>query len=383
LSTAASAHGARVGAARVDGGNAWHEEAPFGVLRAQVRKAPHDMPTGRPSESPPPAIDPCRKCNKPMLDRLDAMLAFVAVCDAAGFAPAARRLGVSPSVVTRRVAALEQRLGTRLLQRTTRSVRLTEVGARFLERARHILAQVEETEAAATDERSAPRGRLVVAAPVLFGRMHVEPLLATYLAQYPQAQAELRLSDGFVSLVEEGIDVAIRIGRLADSSLVARALGETRRVLVAAPGYLARRGGAPREPGALARHELIGFRPLTGQGAWTFRDADRTEVQVAVSPRFTTNNGDVAISRAAAGGGITAAYCYQVDALLRSGALVEILAAFAPDPIPIQAVFPTSRLLSAKVRAFLELAAGAAAGWPFLRRRPPEARGRSAVRRRR
>src|SRR3954452_10080621 len=172
------------------------------------------------------------------MDRLDAMQAFVAVADLEGFAPAARKLGLSPSAVTRLIAALEDRLGARLLQRTTRKVALTDVGARYLERVRRILADVEEAEGAAEGEQTRPGGRLVVSAPVGFGRLHVSPVMSAYLKRYPEVSGELRLSDRMINLVEEGVDLAVRIGHLPDSSLVARQVGEMRRIVVASPGYL-------------------------------------------------------------------------------------------------------------------------------------------------
>ncbi len=296
-----------------------------------------------------------------MPDRLDAMHAFVAVCDAEGFAAAARRLDLSPSAVTRLVAGLEERLGTRLLHRTTRSIRLTDSGARFLERARRVLADVEEAELAARDAQ-APRGRLTVAAPLLFGRMHVRPLLSQFLATHPLVSAELLLSDRYVNLVEDGIDVAIRIGDLPDSGLIARRLGQTRRVLVATPGYLAAHGGAPRSPGDLAAHRLIAFRPMTQGRRWNFVRDRGEAVSVAITPSFSTDSGDAAIGHALADGGITPALEYQVASALRYGRLIEILADFASTPVPIQAVFPTSRLLSTTVRAFLDLATEVAPG---------------------
>src|ERR1700726_5336870 len=185
------------------------------------------------------------------MDRLDAMQAFVAVADLRGFAPAARKLGLSPSAVTRMIAAVEDRLGARLLQRTTRSVTLTDAGARYLERARRILADVEEAEGAAEGEQTRPSGRLVVSAPVGFGRLHVSPIMSAYLKRYPEVSGELRLSDRMVNLVEDGVDLAIRIGHLADSTLVARHIGEMRRIVVASSGYL-RRHGEPRTPQAIA-----------------------------------------------------------------------------------------------------------------------------------
>src|ERR1700742_3558877 len=174
------------------------------------------------------------------MDRIDAMRAFVTVADLRGFAPAARRLGLSPPGVTRLIAALEEHLGARLLQRTTRSVTLTDVGARYLERIRRVLADLEEAEGSAQEERRRPSGRLAVSAPLGFGRLHVSPLMSAYLKRYPEVAGELRLSDRMINLVEEGVDVAIRIGHLADSSLVARQLGEMRRIVVGSPAYLKR-----------------------------------------------------------------------------------------------------------------------------------------------
>src|SRR5450432_630304 len=196
------------------------------------------------------------------MDRIDAMQAFVAVADLGGFAPAARKLGLSPSGVTRLIAALEERLGARLLQRTTRSVTLTDVGSRYLERARRILADVEEAEASAQAERTRPSGRLVVSAPVGFGRLHVSPLMTAYLTRYPEVSCELRLADRMINLVEDGVDIAVRIGHLPDSSLVARHVGEMRRIVVATPGYLKERG-EPKTPDAVAAHETIQVGVLT------------------------------------------------------------------------------------------------------------------------
>ena len=198
------------------------------------------------------------------MDRLDAMQAFVAVADLQGFAPAARKLGLSPSAVTRLIAALEERLGARLLQRTTRQVALTDVGARYLERVRRILGDVEEAEAAAEGERSRPSGRLVVSAPVGFGRLHVSPVMSAYLKRYPDVSAELLVSDQIVNLVEDAIDLAVRIGHLGDSTLVARHVGEMRRIVVASRGYLKTRG-EPKTPQAVASHATIQFGAAAGE----------------------------------------------------------------------------------------------------------------------
>src|SRR3954469_16408502 len=212
------------------------------------------------------------------MDRIDAMQAFVAVADLEGFAPAARKLGLSPSNVTRLIAALEQRLGARLLQRTTRSVTLTDVGARYLERARRILADVEEAEISAQAERTLPSGRLVVSAPIGFGRLHVSPVMSAYLQHYPEVSGELRLSDRMINLVEDGVDLAVRIGHLADSTLVARSVGDMRRIVVASPDYLKRRG-EPKTPASVASHDTIQF----GASDWGFVE-DGREVRVPCAP---------------------------------------------------------------------------------------------------
>src|SRR3954452_903089 len=188
------------------------------------------------------------------MDRIDAMAAFVAVADLKGCAPAGRKLGLSPSNVTRLIAALEDRLGARLLYRITRSVTLTDVRARHLERARRILRDIEEAEISAQAERTRPNGRLVVSAPIGFGRLHVSPVMSAYLQRYPEVSGELRLSDRMINLVEEGVDLAVRIGHLPDSSLVARQVGEMRRIVVASPDYLKRRG-EPKTPASVASHD--------------------------------------------------------------------------------------------------------------------------------
>jgi len=292
------------------------------------------------------------------------MEVFVAVCDAQGFAPAARKLGLSPSVVTRLVAGLEERLGARLLHRTTRSLHLTDAGARYLERVRRILAETEEAEEIGRGEVARPRGRLAITAPVIFGRLHVAPLISRYLARHPEVTADLQLNDRNVALVEEGVDLAVRIGTLSDSSLMIRRVGQTRRVVVASPDYLARRG-EPRRPEDIASgaHDTIFFSPLQGARGWRF-EAEDGEVRVPLTPRFTTNSGDAALAHACAGGGLTRALLYQVLPLLGARALAVVLEAFEPPPSPIHLVYPSSRLLSAKVRAFIDLAA-AEAEWDF------------------
>src|ERR1700684_3833550 len=273
------------------------------------------------------------------MDRIDAMQAFVAVADLRGFAPAARKLGLSPSAVTRLIAALEDRLRARLLQRTTRQVALTDIGARYLERARRILADVEEAEGAAEGERIRPSGRLVVSAPVGFGRLHVSPVMSAYLKRYPEVSSELRLADRMINLVEDGVDLAVRIGHLADSTLVARHVGEMRRIVVPSSGYLEAHG-EPKTLEAVASHETIQFGATAAPPDWRFV-RDGSEVRVTPAPRFITNSSDAAIQYAEAGGGLTRVMFYQAADALRGGRLRIVLAKFEQPPLPIHLVYPT------------------------------------------
>jgi DNA-binding transcriptional LysR family regulator len=289
------------------------------------------------------------------MDRFDAMTAFVAVCETQSLTAAARRLGLSPSVMSRQIAALEARLGTRLFQRTTRQISLTEAGARYLERTRRILGDLDEAERAAQSDRAEPSGRLSVTAPLIFGRLHVAPLLARFVQRHPKVSVELALSDRFVNLVEEGHDLAIRIGHLPDSQLIARRFGETRRALVASPAYLAK-AGIPQHPNDLAGHDTIAFMPGTPPFDWHFSEAGG-DLKVSLAPRFLTNSGDTAIALALDGVGIARVLYYQVRDGVSQGRLVEVLAPFAPEPMPIHAVYPSARFLSGKVRAFVELMA--------------------------
>lgn len=284
------------------------------------------------------------------MDRLEAMAAFVAVAELRGFSPAARRLRLSASAVTRLVAGLEERLEIRLLQRTTRSVSLTDAGTRYLERARRILADVDEAEGAARAERREPTGRFVVAAPLVFGRLRVAPVLCEYLSRHRKVQGELMLSDAMASLVDDGIDLAVRIGNLPDSSLVARKVGETRRVIVGAPRYLRRRG-RPRTPADLAHHELIQFTALARTPDWRFFHDGRPE-PLAFTPGFVTNSADAAIGHATLGGGLTMALYYQVAEAVHGKALEVVLEGHEPPPLPIQLVYPAGRL-AATVTSFV------------------------------
>jgi len=295
------------------------------------------------------------------MDRFDAIAAFVAVADKNGFSPAARALGVSPSAVTRLVAGLEDHLGVRLLQRTTRSVRLTDSGERFLERARRIMDDLGEAERIAEDERGVPTGRLAVSAPLMFGRLHIGPLVCHYMQLYPEVSVELQLVDRMVNLIDEGVDIALRIGHLTDSSLVARRMGATRRVVVGSPAYLRGRP-PPVTPDDLNRHRIIASTATAPERRWRFA-RDREPFEQEVSPAYVTNSAEAAIWHAAHDGGLTQVLGYQVIDRVRAGALAVVLAEYESPAFPIHFVYPTSRLLSAKVRTLIDTAT--AEDWNF------------------
>ncbi|MCA3264233.1 MAG: LysR family transcriptional regulator [Telmatospirillum sp.] len=288
------------------------------------------------------------------MDRFEDLSAFVAVAELKSFAAASRRLGVSASAATRAVAALETRLGVRLLQRTTRSVTPTDAGERYLARARSVLADLAEADEMARAERDEPSGRLSATAPAMFGRLHVGPLMCSFLERYPKASGELMLSDRMVNLVEDGIDLAVRIGTLADSSFVVRKLGSTRRVAVAAPAYLAAHG-TPQTPADLAQHRLVRFSALGGVNEWRFAE-DGREKRLAIAPRYTTNSADAALWHAERGGGLTVVLAYQAAEAVRAGRLRIVLADFEPAALPIQIVYPASPYVPSKVRAFIDMA---------------------------
>lgn len=297
------------------------------------------------------------------MDRFDAISAFVTVADHRGFAPAARKLGLSTSAITRHVSALEEHLGVRLLNRTTRAVNLTDAGQRFLERSRRILTDLDEAERMAENERGEPMGRFVVSAPQVFGRLHVAPLICEFMNLHRKLRGELLLSDRMVNLVEDGVDVAIRIGHLTDSSDIARKVGAVRRVLVASPAYLAA-AGTPDSPEKLRDHRLIAFTALTAEQLWQFQRQGES-LGVEACPCYISNSADAAIWHAAQGGGITMALSYQVADHVRDGRLKLLLPEFEPAPYPVQFVYPSTRLLSLKVRAFLEHTI-ATRDWNFL-----------------
>ncbi|GCL62823.1 LysR family transcriptional regulator [Pseudaquabacterium pictum] len=299
------------------------------------------------------------------MDRLQAMTTFVAVVDSGGFASAARKLNLSPPVVTRAVAELEERLGLRLLTRTTRVVRVTDAGARFAEDCRRILADIDEAETVATGTHAAPRGTLTLTAPVLFGHLYVTPVLVRYLQQYPEVDAQCLFLDRVVNVVEEGIDVAVRIGELPDSSLQAVRVGRVRRVLVAAPSYL-KAQGVPQRPEDLARHAIVSASGVTPVSEWRFNDAGKPMLQ-RMQPRMRTTTNDSAIAAAVAGLGVTRLLSYQVASHVRSGALQVLLEDFESAPLPVHVVHHEGRRATQKVRAFIDLAVDTLRADPALR----------------
>ncbi len=288
------------------------------------------------------------------MDRLQAMTTFVAVVDSGGFASAARKLNLSPPVVTRAVAELEERLGLRLLTRTTRVVRVTDAGARFADDCRRILGDIEEAETAATGTHTAPRGTLTLTAPVLFGHLYVTPILVNYLQRFPEVDAQCLFLDRVVNVVEEGIDVAVRIGELPDSSLQATRVGRVRRVLVAAPAYL-KAHGMPQRPEALADHTIVSASGVTPLPEWRFNDGGKPLLQ-RLHARMRSTSNDSAIAAAVAGLGITRLLSYQVAAHLKTGALQIVLENFEAAPLPVHVVHHEGRRATQKVRSFIDLA---------------------------
>jgi len=288
------------------------------------------------------------------MDRLQAMTTFVAVVDSGGFASAARKLNLSPPVVTRAVAELEERLGLRLLTRTTRVVRVTDAGVRFADDCRRILGDIEEAETAATGTHTAPRGTLTLTAPVLFGHLYVTPILVNYLQRFPEVDAQCLFLDRVVNVVEEGIDVAVRIGELPDSSLQATRVGRVRRVLVAAPAYL-KAHGMPQRPEALADHTIVSASGVTPLPEWRFNDGGKPLLQ-RLHARMRSTSNDSAIAAAVAGLGVTRLLSYQVAAHLKTGALQIVLENFEAAPLPVHVVHHEGRRATQKVRSFIDLA---------------------------
>ncbi|MBO6783405.1 MAG: LysR family transcriptional regulator [Alphaproteobacteria bacterium] len=288
------------------------------------------------------------------MDRFRELEAFVAVADAGSFVGAARALGLSPPAITRMVAGLEERVGSRLFNRTTRAVRLTEPGAAFVETARRLLDDLAAAEQDVAGRQGAPTGTLSLTASMTFGRGVLAPVVSDFLAAEPQLRVSMLLIERLVDLVDEGVDLAVRIGALPDSSLVARRVGTVRKMLVASPGYLAARG-TPRAMPDLAGHAVIAFTGIVPDMRWAWREGGRAK-SVPLAARFEVNDAVTAIAAAEAGQGITGVYSYMVSDALAAGRLVPVLDEFAPEPVPVQFVYPQGRFLAPKVRAFLDFA---------------------------
>lgn len=288
------------------------------------------------------------------MDRFHLMSVFVAVAEAGSFAGGARRLKMSPPAVTRAVVALEEGLGVRLLTRTTRVVRVTEAGARYLEDARRIMIEVEEADAAAAGVNATPRGQLVVTAPVLFGKLYVMPIITEYQSAFEQTTVSALFLDRIVNFIDEGIDVGIRIGQLPDSSLRAIRVGRVRRVVVGAPAYLEKHG-IPQLPMDLLQHRLIAASGISPTNDWAF-PAPKEKLTVRVQPRITTNTNDGALEAACQGYGLTRLLSYQVAAQLQSGALKTVLGEYEGSDLPVHVIHREGRHASAKVRSFVDLA---------------------------
>ncbi len=282
------------------------------------------------------------------------MTVFVAVAEEQSFAAAARRLRMSPPAVTRAIAFLEERLAVRLLTRTTRLVRVTDAGARYLEDARRILLEADEADEAAAGINATPRGHLAVTAPVLFGKIYVMPVITAYQMTYKETTVSALFVDRVVNLVEEGLDVGIRIGALPDSSLRAIRVGQVRRVVCASPAYL-KQHGRPKTPADLARHQIIAATSVSAGPDWTFAKG-KEKIGARINARILVNTNDGAIEAARNGFGLTRLISYQVANELAAGTLKTVLTDFEDASLPVHVIHREGRHGSAKVRSFVDLA---------------------------
>jgi len=288
------------------------------------------------------------------MDKLHAMTTFVHIAEQGSLTRAAESLDTSLPSVVRTLAALENALGARLLNRTTRKLALTQEGRDYLERCRRILADIAEAELALTSQQHEPSGNLRITAPVLFGQLHLTPIITSYIGQHQKVKIDLLLLDRVVNLVEEGIDVALRIGELADSTLVAIPVGHIRRVVCASPKYL-QRVGIPKNPATLAAHDCVRTSGLTPNPHWQFFERGRTQ-QVPISGPFVCNQVAASIDACVSGLGFGMFLSYQVQHLLAQKKLVVVLEAFEPPPLPVSIIYPHAKLLSTRVRSFVDWA---------------------------
>jgi DNA-binding transcriptional LysR family regulator len=291
------------------------------------------------------------------MDRLDAMSVFVAVAETGSFSAAGRKLGIPLPTVSRKVSDLEAHLTTQLLVRTTRKLTLTDAGEAYVAACKRILEEVTDAERAASGEYAAPRGDLVVTAPIVFGRLHVLPAVNAFLRHYPEIDVRLLLADRNVHLIDDHIDLAVRIGELPDSSMVAMRVGAVRRVVCASANYLAA-VGTPKVPEDLTALACVSFDALTSSVAWTFGDPQsRRERDVPIHSRLSVNTAEAAVDAAIAGVGVTRVLSYQAASAVADGKLKIVLAAYEPEPLPVNLVYAEQSLLPRKTRAFLDFVA--------------------------
>jgi DNA-binding transcriptional LysR family regulator len=288
------------------------------------------------------------------MDRFHLINVFVAVVDTNGFAGAARKLNMSPPAVTRAINELEAHLGLRLLTRTTRTVRVTDAGERYVQDCKRILAEMLEADESVSGMHSSPKGRLTITAPVLFGRMYVTPVVTEYLTRYPEVSASCLFLDRVVNLLDEGVDVAVRIGELPDSTMQAIRVGQVRRVICAAPGYLAAHG-IPSSPDDLHAHTIISASSVTPNPEWKLVEKGLPKT-IRLQARMITTTNDSAVAAAVGGFGLTRLLSYQVAEHLRNGNLKTVLPDYEPAALPVHVVHREGRNASQRVRAFLDLA---------------------------
>ncbi|MDE2515967.1 MAG: LysR family transcriptional regulator [Rhodospirillales bacterium] len=286
------------------------------------------------------------------MDRLDAMTALLAVVETGSFTAASRRLRVPVTTVSRRVAELEAHLRTQLLARTTRKVTLTDAGAPYVAVCRKVLEQISEAERNAAGEYQSPRGELTVTAPLVFGRMHLVPVMAEFMAQFVDVRLNCRFNDRMLDLQDEGIDLAIRLGTLADQRWRARRIGAVRRVVCASPAYLARHG-EPRSPADLDAHACVGFHGFDPPGNWLF-PMPGGEAAVPIRSRILFDTIDAAIDAGIAGMGLIRVFSYHVRPAIRAGLLREVLGDFVPPEVPVQILHRHDTMVPLKVRAFID-----------------------------
>jgi len=282
------------------------------------------------------------------------MSVVIAVGEAGSLSPAAHHLGMPLPTVSRKISDLEAHLNARLFNRSTRGLTLTDAGHVYLGACKRILVDVSDAERAAAGEFTTPKGDLIISAPIVFGRLHVLPAITEFLETYPEVNVRLVQSDRLINLLEDHVDLAVRIGELSDSSLIATRCGSTRRVVCGSPRYFSEHD-APKHPTDLATHSSIVFEGLTSPDTWVFR-TDRSDVSVPIRPKLIVNTSESAIDAALAGVGLTRVLSYQIEQAVKVGTLATVLRRFEPAPVPINVVYMSQRRLPLKVRAFLDFA---------------------------